>query len=126
MSDWHSVWVWVSAHWKPWEWPERAIKWTKGFHEVREANYKAEKAKLELEDSQIARCVTRCYEAIRADCERQAQTVSGFAIPVKPPCPKNEESSNWEAAWMRYWREREADFKRIFGVSRMPGPPPLV
>jgi hypothetical protein len=116
--------------WRLWKWPEYLIKWLKGIHEVREAGYKAEKAKIEKQIAENDRgkriretTIARYYSMVRSDGERQRETVRGFGIPAKPSCPKREDADLWDEAWQKYWREISEDFRNLYGVSRMPKPP---
>jgi hypothetical protein len=105
------MWHWLS--WlKVWEWPERVMKWLRGLEEWREAKYKADKAKIELETARTTqkaqereRTIIEFYNEIKTQCE--ALPKFGFAIPLEPKAAPGEDPELVREAWLRYKREIE-------------------
>jgi hypothetical protein len=95
----------------------RALKW---LVDVRKSFHEGNVAKEQLARMKSEEHVNRCYEKVKEYCEIRRQRMAGFVIPKKPPCPAEEKSEHWDAGWKRYYAEVEADFKKAFGVSRMP------
>jgi hypothetical protein len=95
----------------------RAVKW---LVDVRKSYHEGNVAKEQLLRMKNEEQVSRCYEKVKEYCEVRRQRVAGFAIPKKPPLPADEKPEHWDAGWKRYYAEVEEDFKKAFGVSRMP------
>jgi hypothetical protein len=115
------LWQWIAQH--PWRSITGVILIVAAVGGAVKWWYDIKKLRREEREIKHDADLARCYSAIRAKCETQAQQVRGFAIPIEPSCPETENESTWEAAWQRYRSEREEEFKKLYNVSKMPTPP---
>jgi len=86
------------------------MKWLRGFHEVREAKYKADaakialqKAKTELDESERERKIKEYYDQIQAECD--AHPTIGFAVPNEPKPAPGDDPELLKEAYRRYMRD---------------------